>query len=542
LGSCEVLVEIARGGMAQVWAARQHGARGFNRLVALKTVLPELAEPEFEAMFLEEARLAAGIHHPSVCEIFELVESGGVLALAMEWIDGETLHALLEASRARIDRRVSAQIVAHVASGLHAAHELRDECGIPLHIVHRDVSPQNVLISRDGHVKVTDFGVAKAIGGAREQTLAGQIKGKPSYMSPEQVRCEPLDRRSDIFSLGVLLYVATVGCHPFRKPGQVRRQQVANLLANDVTLPSAVVPDYPKALEAIVLRAIRGDPKERFSTADDMRRELGLWVMQTGGLVTETDISRTLLEHLGASIERRAKQVTSALLASREREDVHASAVVLAGTSARAPELLEGSCLPVAEVQTEELTLAPTSTGASRQGRWRAPRLRFAAPLLVAASCGALGAMGMYRVTKERVSAVSARSFPANRTDVPRSLEPAAVGAGEADGTRIQTAVSAHDDERELAALEHPERTLLVSNDPAGLEERGRGVANTSRSPAPPVAVPIKQPAISNRAPAWAPARAAAPRVVAPVEEIRAASTRPSSHEPLRFGPRETEL
>src|SRR6185436_19731412 len=227
-----------------------------------------------EEMFLEEARLAARIHHPNVCEIFELVEAGGVLALAMEWIHGDTLHALLEASRTRLDRRVSAQIVAHVASGLHAAHELRDECGVPLHIVHRDVSPHNVLISRDGHVKVTDFGVAKAIGGAREETLAGQIKGKPGYLSPEQARCEPLDRRSDVFSLGVLLYVATVQGHPFRRPGQGRRQQILNLLADQLTPPSALVPDYPKALEAIVLKAIRHDPKERFSTADEMRREL----------------------------------------------------------------------------------------------------------------------------------------------------------------------------------------------------------------------------------------------------------------------------
>jgi hypothetical protein len=595
LGSCEVLLEIARGGMAQVWAARQHGARGFSRLVALKTVLPELAEPEFEAMFLEEARLAAGIHHPSVCEIFELVESGGVLALAMEWIDGETLHALLEASRARIDRRVSAQIVAHVASGLHAAHELRDECGVPLHIVHRDVSPHNVLISRDGHVKVTDFGVAKAIGGTREQTLAGQIKGKPSYMSPEQARCEPLDRRSDIFSLGVLLYVATVGRHPFRKPGQRRRQQMVNLLANDVTPPSAAVSDYPKALEAIVLRAIRDDPKERFSTADDMRRELCQWVMQTGGLVTEADISGALLEHLGASIEKRGRQVANALLSSRERQDVNTSAVLLAadaGTCAPAQVRFAEGLLVAHEARTEELTLAPTSTGAPQQGRRRAPRLSRAAPLLVAASCGALGAAAMYSVTKERVSAFNARSSPAHLASVPRGVELAAVSVGGADATPIHPAVEAHRDDGGLMAAEQPDRMLSASTEPAGLQERRPGVANTSRSPSPPFAVPTKQPASTScpkfvpgsprprcageghvesgpmghsalgppstlgetrrglrvsptsldRARALAPPPAAAPRVLPPVEEIREASSRPSSREPLRFGPRETEL
>src|SRR6187399_766029 len=133
LGSYEVLLCIARGGMASVWAARQHGARGFNRLVALKTVLPELAEPEFESMFLDEARVASRIHHPNVCEIFELVEHAGVLALSMEWVDGDTLNTVINNREQQpLDARVAAHIVAQVACGLHAAHELRDESGMPM--------------------------------------------------------------------------------------------------------------------------------------------------------------------------------------------------------------------------------------------------------------------------------------------------------------------------------------------------------------------------------------------------------------------------
>src|SRR5262245_60364975 len=144
--------------MATVWAARQHGARGFNRLVALKTVLPELAAPDLDSMFLDEARVSARIHHPNVCEVFELIEHQGVLALSMEWVDGDTLNNIINArgKEPSIDPRVAAQIVANVASGLHAAHELRDERGTALQLVHRDVSPQNILISRNGHVKVTD--------------------------------------------------------------------------------------------------------------------------------------------------------------------------------------------------------------------------------------------------------------------------------------------------------------------------------------------------------------------------------------------------
>lgn len=142
LGSYEVLLCMARGGMASVWAARQHGARGFSRLVALKTVLPALAEPEFEAMLVDEARVAARIHHPNVREIFELIEYGGVLALSMEWIEGDTLNRVLDAPGQQpvLDARIAAQIVAQVACGLHAAHELRDECGTPMQLVHRDVS------------------------------------------------------------------------------------------------------------------------------------------------------------------------------------------------------------------------------------------------------------------------------------------------------------------------------------------------------------------------------------------------------------------
>src|SRR5689334_20848628 len=216
-GSYEVLLCIARGGMASVWAARQHGARGFSRLVALKTVLPELAAPDLDMMFLDEARVTARIHHPNVCEVFELIEYQGVLALSMEWVDGDTLNNLLSgrAKSSALEPRVAAQIIAHVAHGLHAAHELRDERGAPLQLVHRDISPQNILISRAGHVKVTDFGVAKSLDGVREATAVGKVKGKLSYMSPEQAQGKLIDRRSDIFSLGVVLYVATVRSHPF---------------------------------------------------------------------------------------------------------------------------------------------------------------------------------------------------------------------------------------------------------------------------------------------------------------------------------------
>ena len=313
LGPYEILLCVARGGMASVWAARQHGARGFSRLVALKTVLPELAAPDLDMMFLDEARVSARIHHPNVCEVFELIEHQGVLALSMEWVDGDTLNNIINArgKEPAIDPRVAAQIVANVASGLHAAHELRDERGTALQLVHRDVSPQNILISRNGHVKVTDFGVAKSLGGARESTAVGKIKGKLSYMSPEQAQGKLLDRRSDIFSLGVVLYAITVGVHPFRRPGESRHQQLSRLVMNRIKGPSWVVKGYPPELEAIVMRALERDPKDRFASADEMARALQNWVLASGPLVTDQQIARLVLERSGPTILERSERIAN---------------------------------------------------------------------------------------------------------------------------------------------------------------------------------------------------------------------------------------
>src|SRR4029079_11223933 len=158
LGRYELLLPIAKGGMARVWAARQHGQRGFTKLVAIKTILPNLArEPEFERMFLDEARIASLVHQPNVCEIYELGEEGQVLYLAMEWVHGDSLIHMLRTSDTTtepIPLRIAARIVADACAGLHAAHELVDEDGQPMNVVHRDVSPHNILVSVDGHVKV----------------------------------------------------------------------------------------------------------------------------------------------------------------------------------------------------------------------------------------------------------------------------------------------------------------------------------------------------------------------------------------------------
>jgi hypothetical protein len=378
LGSYEVLLCIARGGMACVWAARQHGARGFNRLVALKTVLPEFAEPELEGMFLDEARVAARVHHPNVCEIFELVEHEGVLALSMEWVDGDTLNGIVNArSQQPLDPRVAAFILAQVACGLHAAHELVDENGVPMQLVHRDVSPQNILISRAGHVKVADFGVAKALGGSREETAIGKVKGKLSYMSPEQAEGNPVDRRSDIFALGVVLYLATVGAHPFRMAGETREQQLMRLIVGSFTPPSAIVRGYPRELEAIVLRAMSSNPAERFATADEMRCRLQEWLMRSGPLLTEQHIAQVLSERVGPAIVARAERIQRCVRASRRVDK-----------------------LDVRPTGSGELTFVPTTSGIMGVAtvvtvRPRRRATRAAAAALALALCGLLGTLAL---------------------------------------------------------------------------------------------------------------------------------------------------
>jgi eukaryotic-like serine/threonine-protein kinase len=365
-----VLHCIARGGMATVWAARQHGARGFNRLVALKTVLPELAAPDLDTMFLDEARVTARIHHPNVCEVFELIEHQGVLALSMEWVDGDTLNNILsgQPKDPALDPRVAAQIMGHVACGLHAAHELGDERGAPLQLVHRDVSPQNILISRNGHVKVTDFGVAKALGGVRESTAVGKVKGKLSYMSPEQAQGKLLDRRSDIFSLGVVLYVATVGSHPFRRAGESRHQQLSRLVMNRIKPPSELVPDYPPELEAILMRALERDPDQRYGTADEMARALFDWVLATGPSVTEHHIARLVLDRAGALILERSERIANLMCKSREltpsEEPVPAVDPTLVPTTSRAGHTLSpGRASARATLRVVSTTLTAAAIG-----------------------------------------------------------------------------------------------------------------------------------------------------------------------------------
>jgi serine/threonine protein kinase len=465
LGSYEVLLCVARGGMACVWAARQHGARGFNRLVALKTVLPELAELEFEGMFLEEARFAARIHHPNVCEVFELVEHSGVLALSMEWVDGDTLNGLLTAKgRGPLEPRLAAHIVAQVACGLHAAHELTDDVGVPMQLVHRDVSPQNILISRAGHVKVADFGVAKAMAGATEHTESGRVKGKLSYMSPEQAEGKALDRRSDIFALGVVLYVATVGAHPFRRAGDTPDDHLLRLLVGRFPAPSEVVPGFPRELEAIILRAMSREPDQRFASADEMRGQLLSWLVASGPLLTEQHVGRCLSERVGDMLQTRAERISRCIRASQQ---------------ARKLEGLPGVI--------SEVTFMPTTSGSSGfvetmvrpRSRRHSRAIGVAAAALVLAMVGTLSFSGGKAAGERSAAAASGeaeRSTPAAQPSV--AAAPTPLGSAGSPGA-LQKATAAAPPPRRAAPEPAPAATATRRPDPraAGFSAALRGSA-----------------------------------------------------------------
>src|SRR6188768_3051817 len=271
LGRYELLLPIAKGGMAEVWAARLHGTRGFQKVVAIKTILPgAIDDARMEEMFLVEAELASKIHHPNVVATLDLGEHDGLLYLVMEWVDGESLKLLMSkaATLGGVPLPIGVNLIGQACQGLYAAHSLRDDEGSLLGVVHRDVSPHNLLVTFTGTAKVVDFGIAKATSQA-SSTEAGEVKGKFAYMAPEQVRAQPVDARTDLFALGILLYQITTGKHPFR--GENPAETLGNICSERGPIPpSAFVPDYPEELEAVVMKALEKEPNRRFSSANEM--------------------------------------------------------------------------------------------------------------------------------------------------------------------------------------------------------------------------------------------------------------------------------
>jgi serine/threonine-protein kinase len=271
IGRHQVVGYIATGGMAELYLGKEQSGRP----IVIKRILPHLArQPSFVSMFVDEARIGALAKHPNLVEVHELGQVGTDLFLVMEYLVGENLAGLvrrLVRRGVRIPYGLAAYIVAEVCDGLHAAHEMTDEHGQRLDLVHRDVSPQNIFVTYGGEVKLLDFGVATAQY-RLTQTASGEVKGKYAYMSPEQCRGEVLDQRSDIFALGTVLYELTTQHRLFKRANEL--QAMKAICEQPIPRPSAVAEDYPRSLEVVCTRALAHDRRDRYATAAQMRDEL----------------------------------------------------------------------------------------------------------------------------------------------------------------------------------------------------------------------------------------------------------------------------
>jgi serine/threonine-protein kinase len=303
----ELLAELAAGGMATVFLARLGGAGGFQRLVAIKRLHPHLAhEREFVEMFLDEARLAARIHHPNVVPILEVGTSDVGYFLVMEYIEGETLARLLGRTASRgekIPTRVAVKIVLDTLAGLEAAHGLRDDFGEPLRIVHRDVSPQNVMVGVDGTSRITDFGVARAAT-RLTTTRAGQLKGKLGYMAPEQAQGDDIDLRADVFAVGVILWECLAGRRLFKGKADASDAQTLNrLLYEPIPTLRDTDPTVHEAFGALTQRALERDVSRRFASCGEFAEALEKVAEQTGGIASTREVAAFVDSVAGPEIE-----------------------------------------------------------------------------------------------------------------------------------------------------------------------------------------------------------------------------------------------
>jgi serine/threonine-protein kinase len=390
--------------MGRVWAARERNTTLKPRLVAIKTALAEDGATEgFWKVLFDEGRIASQVTHPNVCSIHAVERERGIVYLVMDWSDGGSLRELLDAlPNHRLDFPLAARIVARVCSGLHAVHELVGEDGEPLGVVHRDVSPQNVLISTKGQVRITDFGVAKARGQVHAPTQTGEVKGKIAYMAPEQVTTKDIDRRADVFALGCVLYESTVGQRPFS--GGDALATLYALLEQPLIPPSQRLPGYPPELETIVMKALERSAVDRFQTAEELGRALEGWLVKERLSVADTAVAAIINATLGDRIKARDREIEESV------SGIEAPTIVRPSTSSNtfdgaAAATLGGSATPMP-------TRVPVKS--SRKGVWL---------VLGAAVAVAGGAFALTRGSGEQARTPADTATPAPAVAPPASSE-----------------------------------------------------------------------------------------------------------------------
>ena len=314
VGRYELLMELAKGGMAELYLGRLHGVGGFTRLVAIKRILPHLAEDKvFHDMFLNEGRIAAHLSHPNICQVHELGEDAGSLFLAMEYLDGVPWDALIKQMPRNLETlRLAAGVIAQACDGLHYAHELKDVDGTPTPVIHRDVSPQNMFVTVDGVCKVLDFGVSKMMkDGPRTRT--GVLKGKLPYMSPEQIQAEQLDARSDVFALGVCVWEALTGNSLFDRDTDFLIWKAIT----EAPIPPLAPHGMPAAIDAVIASALERDRTRRFRSARALGEALRRAAETVGGAMSPSEIAEIVKSMCGEQIAQRARDVASVVSGRR---------------------------------------------------------------------------------------------------------------------------------------------------------------------------------------------------------------------------------
>jgi serine/threonine-protein kinase len=299
LGRYELLSCIARGGMATVWSATLAADHGFRRRVAIKLIRPELAtDPAFRRMFLDEARLVSRLRHGNIVEISDLGEENAVVFHVMELVEGDSLGGLIRRCAERGGKKLPVEIVLRILTdilrGLHAAHELTDEHGVRLDLVHRDVSPQNILVGSDGVAKIADFGIAKTLGRLSEETEAGAFKGKLAYAAPEQVTRRAIDRRTDVFAAGVVLWEALTGVRLFKADDVL--ETLERLKAMKIDDPRTHDPALPSMVASVTMRALAPAMEDRFQTAEALADALEEAARGLPRAATTKDVAALVVE------------------------------------------------------------------------------------------------------------------------------------------------------------------------------------------------------------------------------------------------------
>jgi serine/threonine-protein kinase len=448
--------------MASVWLARQHGKHGFEKLVAVKTILPLFAQDlRFQQMFLDEARIASGIEHPNVAQILDLGEEKDVLYIAMEWVDGDSLSKLFRAAEKtgnRLPVSIVCRIVSDACAGLHAAHELHDKSGELLNVVHRDVSPQNILVSTKGQAKLIDFGIAKARDRVAGDTSTGFLKGKILYMAPEQALGKPVDRRADVWAVGAVLYHMLAGVPPFEGANQLATLHLLTQEGGPPPLPQHV----PPQVADVVWRALTKDHAKRIATAEDLQRALEAAMHASGQTAIVADVASFVNKQLVDRVEARRKAMDLALEAAKQRAKLQqmlkpsdadsASGIGQAFRTRSAQTPSDARIGAISSPETNDPTSSATLNSAAIVSARPSivPRTRNAIVIGVLATCALVGAMavGVAIAGRGRHESTAVTSSPlppqptqtqtALRTDIPK---PPAMTAAPPPTTTVTAAV-----------------------------------------------------------------------------------------------------